>query len=140
MNLAELQQKVDRLLFNVTRQLAAHYDLFYSVKELDISIDQYDETGAVVPYTIPNYQKMQGLTNPLGVVRLYSGATIPAGWLPLEGQELEKAEYPELYELAKKGGLEAASPFAESPTITRFKLPALTPPMPGTVYMMKVKR
>jgi hypothetical protein len=53
-NLAELQQKVDRLLFNMAEQNRRAYSLFFDPTPREIELPQLDENGNLVTVKIPN--------------------------------------------------------------------------------------
>ncbi len=53
-NLAELQQKVDRLLFNMAEQNRRAYQLFYDPNPQDVELPQLDENGNLITVKIPN--------------------------------------------------------------------------------------
>jgi len=58
MNLTELQQKVDRLIFNIAEQNRRAYQLFYDPNPQDVILPQLDENGNLVNVTIPNRAKI----------------------------------------------------------------------------------
>lgn len=57
-NLAEIQQKVDRLLYNIAEQNRKAYQLFYDPNPQDVSLPQLDENGNLVTVSIPNRAKI----------------------------------------------------------------------------------
>jgi len=58
-NLAEIQQKVDRLLYNIAEQNRKAYQLFYDPNPQDVSLPQLDENGNLVTVSIPNIAKIK---------------------------------------------------------------------------------
>ncbi|WP_456390597.1 hypothetical protein [Hydrogenimonas sp.] len=58
-NLAEIQQKQDRLLANIAEQNRKAYEIFYSPTPGDVSLPQYDELGNLTAVTIPNRAKIR---------------------------------------------------------------------------------
>jgi hypothetical protein len=59
LNLNELQQKIDRLLFNLEQMRQKAFKMFYSGMPENIEIQQYDENGVLRTYNIPNRAKFQ---------------------------------------------------------------------------------
>jgi hypothetical protein len=59
LNLNELQQKIDRLLFNLEQMRQKAFRMFYSGIPEDVEIQQYDENGVLQTYHIPNRAKFQ---------------------------------------------------------------------------------
>ena len=57
-NLAELQQKVDRLLFNMSEQNRRAYSVFYDPNPQDVELPQLDENGNLTTVKIPNRAKV----------------------------------------------------------------------------------
>ena len=57
-NFSELQQKVDRLLYNVAEQNRRAYQLFYDPTPRDVQLPQIDENGNLTTVTIPNRAKI----------------------------------------------------------------------------------
>ena len=57
-NLAEIQQKVDRLLFNMAEQNRRAYSVFYDPNPQDVELPQLDENGNLVTVKIPNRAKV----------------------------------------------------------------------------------
>jgi len=53
-NLAEIQQKIDRLLFNIAEQNRRAYQLFYDPNPQDVELPQLDENGNLITVKIPN--------------------------------------------------------------------------------------
>ena len=58
-NLAEIQQKVDRLLYNIAEQNRKAYQLFYDPNPQDVSLPQLDENGNLITVSIPNRAKIK---------------------------------------------------------------------------------
>lgn len=139
LNLAELQQKVDRLLHNVTDQLKNHFELFYSPTPADINLEQYDQEGNLESLTVPNYTKMQKQSSPAGCIIIYSGIEIPQNWLLCDEQEVSINDYPVLFSIAKKGTEEIQPPFSSGADDQHFKLPNIQTGIDGTVYIIKAK-
>jgi hypothetical protein len=59
LNLNELQQKIDRLLFNLEQMRQKAFRMFYSGTPENVEIQQYDENGVLRTYNIPNRAKFQ---------------------------------------------------------------------------------
>jgi len=58
-NLAEIQQKVDRLLYNIAEQNRRAYQMFYDPTPQDVELPQLDENGNLITVTIPNRAKIK---------------------------------------------------------------------------------
>jgi len=54
LNLAEIQQKLDRLIQNMSEQNRRAYQIFYDPTPQDVELPQLDENGNLVNVTIPN--------------------------------------------------------------------------------------
>lgn len=57
-NLAEVNQKVMRLITNMSEQNKKFYDMFYNPEPLDVQLPQINEEGELVTVTIPNMSKI----------------------------------------------------------------------------------
>ena len=53
-NLAEIQQKVDRLLYNMAEQNRRAYSLFFDPNPQEVELPQLDENGNLITVKIPN--------------------------------------------------------------------------------------
>jgi|GEM_PF-4471304 len=58
-NLAEIQQKVNRLLYNIAEQNRRAYQLFYDPNPQDVELPQLDENGNLTTVKIPNRAKIK---------------------------------------------------------------------------------
>jgi len=58
LNLAEIQQKLDRLIQNMSEQNRRAYQIFYDPNPQDVTLPQLDENGNLVNVTIPNRAKI----------------------------------------------------------------------------------
>ena len=58
-NLAEIQQKIDRLLSNIAEQNRRAYELFYDPNPQDVELPQFDENGNLTTVRIPNRAKLK---------------------------------------------------------------------------------
>ncbi|WP_456459703.1 hypothetical protein [Desulfurobacterium sp.] len=58
LNLAEIQQKLDRLIQNMSEQNRRAYQIFYDPNPQDVELPQLDENGNLVNVTIPNRAKI----------------------------------------------------------------------------------
>ena len=58
LNLAEIQQKLDRLIQNIAEQNRQAYQIFYDPNPQDVTLLQLDENGNLVNVTIPNRAKI----------------------------------------------------------------------------------
>ncbi len=58
-NLAEIQQKVDRMLYNIAEQNRRAYQLFYDPNPMDVELPQIDENGNLITVSIPNRAKIK---------------------------------------------------------------------------------
>jgi len=58
LNLAEIQQKLDRLIQNIAEQNRRTYQIFYDPNPQDVTLPQLDENGNLVNVTIPNRAKI----------------------------------------------------------------------------------
>jgi len=58
-NFSELQQKMDRLLYNIAEQNRKAYQLFYDPTPRDVQLPQLDENGNLITVTIPNRAKIK---------------------------------------------------------------------------------
>ena len=58
LNLAEIQQKLDRLIQNIAEQNRRAYQIFYDPNPQDVTLPQLDENGNLVNVTIPNRAKI----------------------------------------------------------------------------------
>lgn len=58
-NLAEIQQKQDRLLANIAEQNRKAYKMFYSPTPANVTLPQYDENGNLLNVTIPNRARIK---------------------------------------------------------------------------------
>lgn len=59
LNLNELQQKLDRLIYNLEQMRQKAWKLFYSPTAENVEIKQYDESGVLRTYNIPNRARFQ---------------------------------------------------------------------------------
>ena len=59
LNLAEIQQKLDRLIQNMSEQNRRAYQIFYDPNPQDVTLPQLDENGNLVNVTIPNRAKIK---------------------------------------------------------------------------------
>lgn len=59
LNLNELQQKLDRLIYNLEQMQQKAWKLFYSPTPENVEIKQYDESGVLRTYNIPNRARFQ---------------------------------------------------------------------------------
>lgn len=59
LNLSELQQKLDQLIYSLSQMRQKAWKLFYSPTPENVEIQQYDEQGNLVTYSIPNRAKFQ---------------------------------------------------------------------------------
>lgn len=59
LNLNELQQKLDRLIYNLEQMRQKAWKLFYSPTPENVEIKQYDESGVLRTYNIPNRARFQ---------------------------------------------------------------------------------
>ncbi len=59
LNLAEIQQKLDRLIQNMSEQNRRAYQIFYDPTPQDVTLPQLDENGNLVNVTIPNRAKIK---------------------------------------------------------------------------------
>jgi hypothetical protein len=57
-NLAEIQQKVDRLLYNIAEQNRRAYSLFFDPNPQEVELPQLDENGNLITVKIPNRAKV----------------------------------------------------------------------------------
>jgi hypothetical protein len=67
LNLNELQQKIDRLLFNLEQMRQKAFRLFYSGTPENVEIQQYDENGFGMMQEL-RCQKHFMLTQPEGAI------------------------------------------------------------------------
>ena len=58
-NFSELQQKIDRLLYNIAEQNRRAYQLFYDPTPRDVELPQLDENGNLTTIRIPNRAKIK---------------------------------------------------------------------------------
>jgi len=58
-NLAEVQQKIDRLLYNIAEQNRHAYSIFYDPNPQDVELPQLDENGNLTTVKIPNRAKIK---------------------------------------------------------------------------------
>jgi len=58
LNLAEIQQKLDRLIQNISEQNRRAYQIFYDPNPQDVTLPQLDKNGNLVNVTIPNRAKI----------------------------------------------------------------------------------
>ncbi len=59
LNLAEIQQKLDRLIQNMSEQNRRAYQIFYDPNPQDVTLPRLDENGNLVNVTIPNRAKIK---------------------------------------------------------------------------------
>lgn len=59
LNLNELQQKLDNLIYNLEQMRQRAWKLFYSPTPENVEIKQYDESGILRTYNIPNRARFQ---------------------------------------------------------------------------------
>lgn len=66
---------------------------------------------------------------PVGSVIMHFGDTVPAGWLELDGRDVQSTEYPSLYQqLGNKINRTSSE---------RFSLPKVAAPITGAKYIIK---
>jgi len=96
LNLAEIQQKLDRLIQNMSEQNRRAYQIFYDPNPQDVELPQLDENGNLITVTIPNRAKIKAEVDnfiagarreycgirltPNQIGTLPDGATLPTGW------------------------------------------------------------
>ncbi len=59
LNLAEIQQKLDRLIQNMSEQNRRAYSVFYDPNPQDVELPQLDENGNLITVKIPNRAKIK---------------------------------------------------------------------------------
>ena len=59
LNLAEIQQKLDRLIQNMSEQNRRAYQIFYDPTPQDVELPQLDENGNLITVRIPNRAKIK---------------------------------------------------------------------------------
>ncbi|MCP3922628.1 MAG: hypothetical protein GY714_08595 [Desulfobacterales bacterium] len=66
MNFPEVEQKVNRLVHNISEQNRSYYDVFLNQTPKTVGLKHYDEDGVLKDVTIPNIAKV---TNDIGYIK-----------------------------------------------------------------------
>nr|BDD47403.1 hypothetical protein 12 [bacterium] len=139
-NLAEVQQKIDRLLKNQEDLLSKTYDIFFNTESKVVELEQLNAEGKLQTVKIPNYSKVSEVASPVGAIVVWPGIDIPENWMACNGKEINREANIELYNIAKKDKEQPQLPFGEGDKVNTFCLPDLTKNnLPGTVYIIRVK-
>jgi hypothetical protein len=58
-SISELQQKLDRLVHNITERDRILNDMYFNTKSMDVAFQKYNEAGELETVTMPNVAKMK---------------------------------------------------------------------------------
>ncbi len=95
MNFPEVEQKVNRLVHNISEQNRSYYDVFLNQTPKTVSLEHYDDDGVLKDVTIPNVAKVRddigyintAMTLNVGPTRQYK--SIQQAWNYLTDKRIE---------------------------------------------------